>query len=100
MAHVLVIPYPAPGHLLPILDLCNQLAMRGLTLTIMVTVKNLPLLQPLLSLYPSMETLVLPFPSHPDIPAGIESMQELPISFIPNILSALATLHYPILQWF
>ncbi|KAF3455710.1 hypothetical protein FNV43_RR00352 [Rhamnella rubrinervis] len=85
MAHVLVIPYPAPGHLFPILDLCNQLALRGLTLTILVTPKNLPLLKPLLSLHPSTEALVLPFPSHPDIPPGIENMQELPLSFIPSI---------------
>ncbi|KAF3455677.1 hypothetical protein FNV43_RR00318 [Rhamnella rubrinervis] len=100
MAHVLVIPYPAPGHLFPILDLCNQLALRGLTLTILVTPKNLPLLKPLLSLHPSTEALVLPFPSHPDIPPGIENMQELPLSFIPSILSALSKLHDPVLKWF
>ncbi|KAH7521348.1 hypothetical protein FEM48_Zijuj07G0023500 [Ziziphus jujuba var. spinosa] len=100
MSHVLVIPYPAPGHLLPTLDLCNQLALKGLTLTILVTPKNLPLLQPLLSLHPSIETLVFPFPSHPNLPPGIENMQELPISYIPSILSALSTFHDPLVQWF
>lgn len=99
MAHVLVIPYPAPGHLLPTLDLCNQLALKGLTLTILITPKNLPLLQPLLSLHPSIQTLLFPFPSHPDLPSGIENMQELPISFIPAILSALSTFHDPLLRW-
>ena len=99
-AHILVIPYPSPGHLLPLMELVNQLAIRGLTITIQITPKNLPILQPLLSIHPSIETLVLPFPSHPAIPAGIENMQEFPLSFFPEILSALSQLHDPIVQWF
>ncbi|POO03544.1 UDP-glucuronosyl/UDP-glucosyltransferase [Trema orientale] len=98
--HILVIPYPAPGHLLPTMDLANQLAMRGIAITFLVTPKNLPFLQPLLSIHPCIETLVLPFPTHPSIPAGIENMQELPLTFIPDIVSALSQLHDPVLQWF
>ncbi|XP_062103881.1 flavonol 7-O-rhamnosyltransferase-like [Humulus lupulus] len=99
--HILVIPYPAQGHMLPLMDLSNQLAIRGVAITILATPKNLPILDPLLSSHPhSIETLLLPFPQHPSVPAGVENMQELPISFLLHILSALAKLHDPILAWF
>ncbi|KAK9934901.1 hypothetical protein M0R45_022030 [Rubus argutus] len=71
--HILVYPYPAQGHMLPLLDLTNQLALGGLTITIVVTPKNLPMLTPLLSTHPSIQTLVLPFPAHPKIPPGVEN---------------------------
>ncbi|XP_062103877.1 flavonol 7-O-rhamnosyltransferase-like [Humulus lupulus] len=98
-SHILVIPYPAPGHLLPLMELTYQLALHDLAITIVITPKNLPILQPLLSLCPSIQTLILPFPAHPAVPVGVENMQELPISFLPNILSALSQLHDPVLQW-
>ncbi|KAM7465324.1 hypothetical protein LguiB_012886 [Lonicera macranthoides] len=47
----------------------------------------------------SIQTLVLPFPTHSSIPKGVENMQELPISFIPNIIRALNQLYDPVLQW-
>ncbi|TVU16375.1 hypothetical protein EJB05_39934, partial [Eragrostis curvula] len=44
--HVLVIPFPAQGHALPLLDLTALLAVRGLRLTVVTTPGNLPLLSP------------------------------------------------------
>ncbi|KAM7465326.1 hypothetical protein LguiB_012888 [Lonicera macranthoides] len=98
--HMLVVPYPAPGHMLPLINLTHKLALRGLAITILVSPKNQPLLAPLLSMHLSIQTLVLPFPTHPSIPKGVENMQELPISFIPNIIRALNQLYDPVLQWF
>ncbi|KAM7465325.1 hypothetical protein LguiB_012887 [Lonicera macranthoides] len=98
--HILVVPYPAPGHMLPLFSLTHKLALRGLAITILVSPKNQPLLSSLLSLHPSIQTLVLPFPPHPSIPAGVENMQELPLSFVPRIVSALQQLYDPVLQWF
>ncbi|KAK9934931.1 hypothetical protein M0R45_022054 [Rubus argutus] len=98
--HILVYPYPAQGHMLPLLDLTNQLALRGLTITIVVTPKNLPILTPLLSTHPSIQTLVLPFPAHPKIPPGVENVRDLGIHGNLSVINALANLHDPIFQWF
>ncbi|KAB2633717.1 UDP-glycosyltransferase 89B1 [Pyrus ussuriensis x Pyrus communis] len=105
--HVLVFPYPAQGHMIPLIDLTHQLVSRGLTVTVLVTPKNLPLLDPLLSSSSSqnpnpnpIETLVLPFPPHPSIPAGIENVKDLPIPYFSAMMCALGQLHDPLLRWF
>ncbi|THG23821.1 UDP-glycosyltransferase 89B2-like [Camellia sinensis] len=99
-AHVLVFPYPAPGHMMPLLDLTNQLATRGLTITILVTPKNLSILNPLLSKHPSIKTLVLPFPAHPSLPTGAENVKDLPPIAFPAIMRSMHQLFTPILHWF
>ncbi|XP_061991442.1 UDP-glycosyltransferase 89A2-like [Rosa rugosa] len=98
--HILVYPYPAQGHMLPLLDLTNQLALRALTITIVITPKNLPTLTPLLSAHPSIQTLVLPFPSHPKIPPGVENVKDIGTHGNLAVINALANLHDPIIQWF
>ncbi|KAH1040713.1 hypothetical protein J1N35_042456 [Gossypium stocksii] len=99
--HILVFPYPAQGHMLPLLDLTHQLALRGLTITILVTPKSLPFLSPLLSTHSSSITpLVFPFPSHPLIPQGVEHVKDLGNSGNLPIMAALAKLHDPVLNWF
>ncbi|XP_061988820.1 UDP-glycosyltransferase 89B2 [Rosa rugosa] len=98
--HVLVFPYPAQGHMLPLLDLTHQLATRGVSITILVTPKNLPILNPILSKHPSIKTLVLPFPPHPSIPPGFENVKDLPIHAFVSMMCALHDLHRPIVEWF
>ncbi|KAL6281485.1 hypothetical protein ACE6H2_018366 [Prunus campanulata] len=102
--HLLVFPYPAQGHMIPLLDLTYQLANRGLTITILVTPKNLPFLQPLLSAHNhpnnSIQTLVLPLPSHPSLPAGFENVKDLPVHSFLAMMCALGQLHHPLLRWF
>ncbi|XVE85680.1 hypothetical protein DITRI_Ditri17bG0110400 [Diplodiscus trichospermus] len=99
--HILVFPYPAQGHMLPLLDLTHQLALRGLTITILVTPKNLPFLSSLLSSHPSSITpLILPFPSHPLIPPGIENVKDLGHTGNFPIMAALGRLQDPLINWF
>ncbi|XVF29369.1 hypothetical protein REPUB_Repub15cG0115200 [Reevesia pubescens] len=99
--HICIIPFPACGHILPLVDLTHQLLLRGLTVTILVTPKNLHYLNPLLSLHSSnVKTLIFPFPSHSSLPLGVEQMQDLPISFVPDIATALGKLYDPLFQWF
>ncbi|KAJ6718619.1 UDP-GLYCOSYLTRANSFERASE 89A2 [Salix purpurea] len=98
--HVLVFPYPAQGHTLPLLDLTHQLSLHHLTITILTTPKNLPTVSPLLSLHPQIHTLVLPFPSHPLIPAGVENVQELGNSGNLPVIAASTKLYDPIVSWF
>ncbi|XVF85727.1 hypothetical protein PTKIN_Ptkin17bG0140600 [Pterospermum kingtungense] len=99
--HILVFPYPAQGHMLPLLDLTHHLSLHGLTITILITPKNLPYLSSLLSSHPSSITpLVLPFPSHPSIPAGVENVKDLGHSGNLLIMTSLSKLHDPLLHWF
>nr|GME09151.1 UDP-glycosyltransferase 89B2-like [Ipomoea batatas] len=98
--HVLVFPYPAQGHMLPLLDLTHQLALRNVAITVLVTPKNLPILSPLLSRHPSINTLVLPFPASPAIPAGVENAKDLPASGFRVLMVALGGLQGQIVDWF
>ncbi|KAF7124127.1 hypothetical protein RHSIM_Rhsim12G0070300 [Rhododendron simsii] len=86
--------------MLALLDLTHQLALHGLTLTVLVTPKNLPTLNPLLSAHPSIKTLVLPLPHHPSLPAGVENVRDIGNSGNVPIINALGKLHDPITQWF
>lgn len=99
--HVLVIPHPSQGHMIPILDLTQQLAARGLTITVLVTPKNLCMLDNLLSRHPSsIKPLVLSFPSHPSIPAGAENTKDMPASSFRALMVALGRLREPLIRWF
>ncbi|GMP69208.1 hypothetical protein CsSME_00028552 [Camellia sinensis var. sinensis] len=100
--HILIFPYPAQGHMLPMLDLTHQLALRGITITILVTPKNLPILNPLLSTHhpSSIQTLVLPFPSHPSLPSGVENIKDIGNAGNLPMINALGKLHDPIIHWF
>uniref|UniRef100_A0A0D3CPY9 Glycosyltransferase n=1 Tax=Brassica oleracea var. oleracea TaxID=109376 RepID=A0A0D3CPY9_BRAOL len=61
--HIMVFPYPAQGHLLPLLDLTHQLCLHGdIAVSIIVKPKNLPYLSPLLTAHPSAVSAVT-FPS-------------------------------------
>ncbi|KHN28426.1 UDP-glycosyltransferase 89A2 [Glycine soja] len=99
--HILAFPYPAQGHILPLLDLIHHLALRGLTVTIIITPKNVPILNPLLSSHPNtVQTLVLPFPPHPNIPAGAENVREVGNRGNYPFINALSKLQPEIIHWF
>uniref|UniRef100_A0A1D1YY48 Glycosyltransferase n=1 Tax=Anthurium amnicola TaxID=1678845 RepID=A0A1D1YY48_9ARAE len=99
--HVLVFPYPAQGHMIPLLDLAHHLSLRGLSVTILLTPANLPILGSLLSRAPTIRTLVLPFPTHPSLPAGAENLRDVPAGGAASaaMSHALASLRGPILRW-
>nr|TKS15036.1 glucosyltransferase like family protein [Populus alba] len=96
----LVFPYPAQGQPSLFLDLTHQLSLHNLTITILTTPKNLPTVSPLLSTHPQIHTLVLPFPSHPLIPAGVENVKDLGNSGNLAIIAASTKLSDPITLWF
>ncbi|KAF8660241.1 hypothetical protein HU200_057807 [Digitaria exilis] len=98
--HVVVIPFTAQGHTLPLLDLAALLAVRGLRLTVVTTPGNLPLLSPLLAAHPAtVRSLTLPFPSHPSLPIGLENTKGCGPEYFPIFIHALASLREPILAW-
>ncbi|KFK35924.1 hypothetical protein AALP_AA4G054000 [Arabis alpina] len=99
--HVLVVPFPQTGHLVPHLDLTHQILLRGATVTVLVTPQNSPYLDPLRSLHSpeTFKTLILPFPSHPLIPSGVETLQQLPLQALPHMFEALSRLHDPLVDF-
>ncbi|GMQ11067.1 hypothetical protein CsSME_00053835 [Camellia sinensis var. sinensis] len=91
-AHILVYPFPTPGHIISLLDLTRLLVTRGLTITVLVSPSHLPLLQPILSSHLSsfIQPLVLLFPH------SFTSSQ----SSLLGKIRATGELYDPILQWF
>ncbi|KFK42932.1 hypothetical protein AALP_AA1G057200 [Arabis alpina] len=99
--HVLVVPFPQSGHMLPHLDLTHQILIRGATVTVLVTPQNSSYLDPLRSLHSpeTFKTLILPFPTHPSIPSGVETLQQLPLQALPHMFEALSRLHDPLVDF-
>ncbi|KAG7653242.1 UDP-glucuronosyl/UDP-glucosyltransferase [Arabidopsis suecica] len=99
--HVLVIPFPQSGHMVPHLDLTHQILLRGATVTVLVTPNNSSYLDSLRSLHSPehFKTLILPFPSHPCIPSGVETLQQLPLEAIVHMFDALSRLHDPLVDY-
>ncbi|KAG2579511.1 UDP-glycosyltransferase 89B2-like [Panicum virgatum] len=99
--HVLLVPYPAQGHLLPLLDLAALLAARGLAVTVAVTPGNAPLLAPLVAACPSVGVAALPFPSAPRLlpPGSGENTKDLPRHLFRPFMVCLAALRAPLLDW-
>ncbi|KDP31397.1 hypothetical protein JCGZ_11773 [Jatropha curcas] len=92
-AHILIYPFITSGHIIPLLDLTHRLLNRGLIVTILVTPKNLTLLDPLLSGHPSSQLQKLVLPDPEDFPP---SKNRLIV-----IMRFLRERHYPLLlNWF
>uniref|UniRef100_A0ACD5XG47 Uncharacterized protein n=1 Tax=Avena sativa TaxID=4498 RepID=A0ACD5XG47_AVESA len=94
--HVVLFPFMAKGHTLPLLHFATTLSMhhRGLRVTVVTTPGNVAVVG---SHVPSSVRLaVLPFPPLPTLPAGVESTDALPsLSLHPTFLRATALLREP-----
>ncbi|XP_072992700.1 uncharacterized protein [Typha latifolia] len=85
--HVFFLPFLAPGHMIPIVDLARLLADRGVKSTVVTTAGNLALIQPTIDLFNSslpshfhpIQILLLPFPfSESNLPQGQENLAAFP----------------------
>ncbi|XP_037442509.1 putative UDP-rhamnose:rhamnosyltransferase 1 [Triticum dicoccoides] len=77
--HVVVFPWLAFGHMIPYLELSEQLARRGHAVTFVSAPRNLARLRPVPEdLRPRVRLLPLPLPSVDGLPYGAESTADVP----------------------
>ncbi|XP_028778612.1 UDP-glycosyltransferase 90A1-like [Neltuma alba] len=76
--HVLLFPFMAKGHTIPLLDFARLLLRRNASVTVVTTPANRPFATE--SLHNTGASIVdIPFPANvPEIPAGVESTDKLP----------------------
>ncbi|KQK03485.1 hypothetical protein BRADI_2g08147v3 [Brachypodium distachyon] len=95
--HIVVFPFMAKGHTLPLLHFATALSSHPrirLRVTVVTTPANLAFAR--IRLPSSVRLAVLPFPSLPPLPPGIESTDALPsASLFPAFLRATALLEEP-----
>ncbi|CAL5048447.1 unnamed protein product [Urochloa decumbens] len=98
--HVVIFPFMAKGHTLPLLHFATALTAHHKTLH--VTVLTTPANRAFAAgrLPPSVSLVELPFPSLPPLPAGVESTDALPCpSLYPIFLRATALLREPFAEY-
>ncbi|CAM0871405.1 unnamed protein product [Alopecurus aequalis] len=94
--HIVVFPFMAKGHTVPLLHFASALSVhhKRLRVTVVTTPGNLAFARTRLP--SSVRLAVLPFPSLPSLPPGIESTDALPCpSLFPTFLRATALLREP-----
>ncbi|KAI3931129.1 hypothetical protein MKX01_029319 [Papaver californicum] len=84
--HVVILPFMAKGHTIPLLIVHNPLAGDNISVTIFTTHANSQFIRQ--SLHDTKASIIdLPFPQkfHPQIPQGVESVDKLPFQslFVP-----------------
>ncbi|KAH7835078.1 hypothetical protein Vadar_022660 [Vaccinium darrowii] len=76
--HVVIFPFMAQGHTLPLVDLSKALSQRQIKVTIVTTPSNSSSISKCITNYPSISLLQIPFPSIPGLPKGCENTTQLP----------------------
>nr|ARM65438.1 glycosyltransferase 5 [Aloe vera] len=91
-------PFMAQGHILPMVDMANLFASRGVQAAIFTTPGNASVIQPSIS-DTQVQLLIVPFPSHPQIPPGCENASSLPsLEMRQAFFLAIADLREPFRQ--
>ncbi|KAI9120634.1 hypothetical protein K1719_007667 [Acacia pycnantha] len=87
--HVLLFPFMAKGHTIPLLCFARLLLLRNASVTVVTTPANRPFVTESLQ-NTSASIIDLPFPANiPDLPSGVESTDELPsVSLLHKFASA------------
>uniref|UniRef100_A0ACD6ADE1 Uncharacterized protein n=1 Tax=Avena sativa TaxID=4498 RepID=A0ACD6ADE1_AVESA len=98
--HIVLFPFMAKGHTLPLLHFATALSVhqKSLRITMVVTPANVAFASSRLSA--SVKLAVLPFPSLPPLPSGVESTDTLPgPALYPTFLNATALLREPFAEF-
>ncbi|WCJ30495.1 UDP-Glycosyltransferase superfamily protein [Euphorbia peplus] len=76
--HVVIFPFMAQGHTLPLLDLSKALSNKQIKVTIITTPGNSSSISKHISSFPNISLVEIPFPTVPGIPDGVENTSQLP----------------------
>ncbi|KAL5200429.1 hypothetical protein ABZP36_021632 [Zizania latifolia] len=98
--HVVVFPFMAKGHMIPLFHFAAALAAHhgDIRVTLVTTPANLAFARR--GLPASVRVVVIPFPVHPQLPAGVESTDALPSHAVfPAFLRATALLREPFAEF-
>ena len=87
--HVVIFPFMAQGHTLPLLDLSKALSHRQIKVTIITTQSNAISISQCLSDSPHISLAQIPFPLIPNLPKGCENTTQLPSMefFLPFLIA-------------
>ncbi|PIA58860.1 hypothetical protein AQUCO_00400009v1 [Aquilegia coerulea] len=96
---IVIFPFMAQGHTLPLLDLSKVFARKGLTVNIVTTPYNALAISKCIKTYTNIHIIEIPFPSTPDIPNGCENESQLPnMSLFTSFFKATLQLQQPFEQ--
>uniref|UniRef100_A0A2N9IE47 Uncharacterized protein n=1 Tax=Fagus sylvatica TaxID=28930 RepID=A0A2N9IE47_FAGSY len=76
--HVVIFPFMAQGHTIPLLDISRAFANRGLKVTIITTQANAPFISSKTNKHPNISLSIIPFPKVQELPHGCENTADLP----------------------
>ncbi|XP_058113885.1 scopoletin glucosyltransferase-like [Magnolia sinica] len=94
--HVVIFPFMAQGHTIPLLDLSKTLSCKGLKVTIITTPSNYPFILQSTSNHPKIRAVELEFPIVQGLPKGCENTDQLPsMDFYLSFLRATKQLRRP-----
>ncbi|PON76427.1 UDP-glucuronosyl/UDP-glucosyltransferase [Parasponia andersonii] len=75
---VVIFPFMAQGHTLPLLDLSKALSSKQINVTIITTPSNAKSILDHVSKHPNIRLIELPFPTSDSVPRGCENTSQLP----------------------
>ncbi|GMY38440.1 UDP-glycosyltransferase 90A1-like [Fagus crenata] len=76
--HVVIFPFMAQGHTIPLLDISRAFANHGLKVTIITTQANAPFISSKTNKHPNISLSIIPFPKVQELPHGCENTADLP----------------------
>ncbi|KAJ4957395.1 hypothetical protein NE237_024506 [Protea cynaroides] len=97
--HIVIFPFLAYGHLVPLLDLSKAFTQRNIKITIITTPGNVSFIHKHFSRNPQVHITEIPFPITDDLPKGCENTAQLPsMAFYMHFLKATRKLQEPFHQ--
>ncbi|KAJ6434772.1 hypothetical protein OIU84_000079 [Salix udensis] len=77
-SHVVIFPFMAQGHTLPLLDLSKALSQQQIKVTIITTPSNAKSMAKTISNHPTISLFEIPFPTVDGLPKDCENTSQLP----------------------
>jgi hypothetical protein len=94
-SHILVFPFMAQGHTIPLLDLAKLLSRRGFKVTILTTPSNASSISSYTSQFSNIHLKEISFPQVQGLPKGCENMSQLSRDHLIQFFKATKLLQQP-----